>query len=215
MTMDFSEQRLSYEQGRLVEADLPKNAFQLLTQWLSEALDRQVQEPYAMSLATCGSDAQPSVRTVLMREVTQTGIIFYTNYDSAKGQDIEQNPKAEALFFWHELERQIRVRGLIQKISHEKSMSYFHKRPHDSQVAAWVSHPQSGQVENRDVMEKKFQALKEQYPEDTAVMMPDFWGGYELKVSAIEFWQGRANRMHDRIVYTKQENDWQIQRLLP
>ncbi|WP_288996051.1 pyridoxamine 5'-phosphate oxidase [uncultured Psychrobacter sp.] len=214
--MDFTDQRLSYEKGVLDQQSVPTSPFELLGAWMTEAIEQKVQEPYAMSLATCGADLKPSVRIVLLREITETGVVFYTNYDSAKGQDISENPNAEVLFFWHELERQIRISGRIAKIDADKSAAYFQKRPHDSQVGAWVSEPQSGEVADREVMEQKFAQLQNRYPSDSPVPTPAFWGGYEITVEKIEFWQGRANRMHDRIVYSKDDNNnWQTKRLLP
>ena len=219
MSMDFTDQRLSYEKGALDQQSIPTSPFELLKAWMNEALAEKVQEPYAMSLATCGADNKPSVRIVLLREITETGIVFYTNYESAKGQDIAENPNAEALFFWHELERQVRISGRIAKIDATKSAEYFQKRPHDSQVGAWVSQPQSGVVANRDVMEQTFDQLQADYPDNSQVPVPAFWGGYEITIEQVEFWQGRANRMHDRIVYTqdsKQDNaGWTTKRLLP
>ena len=216
MSMDFSDQRLSYEKGQLDQQSIPASPFELLNVWMNEAIEAQVQEPYAMSLATCGEDTKPGVRIVLLREITDKGIVFYTNYESAKGQDIAENPNAEALFFWHKLERQIRISGSIAKIDADKSAAYFQKRPHDSQVGAWVSQPQSGEVANREVMEQTFEQLKTDYPEGAAVPTPEFWGGYEITVNEIEFWQGRANRMHDRIVYHKEaDGSFSTKRLLP
>ena len=216
MSMDFSDQRLSYEKGQLDQQSIPASPFELLNVWMNEAIEAQVQEPYAMSLATCGEDNKPSVRIVLLREITDKGIVFYTNYESAKGQDIAENPNTEALFFWHKLERQIRISGSIAKIDADKSAAYFQKRPHDSQVGAWVSQPQSGEVANRDVMEQTFEQLKTDYPEGAAVPTPEFWGGYEITVNEMEFWQGRANRMHDRIVYHKEaDGSFSTKRLLP
>ena len=219
MSMDFTDQRLSYEKGTLDQQSIPTSPFELLKAWMDEALAEKVQEPYAMSLATCGADNNPSVRIVLLREITETGIIFYTNYESAKGQDIAENSNAEALFFWHKLERQIRISGSIAKIDADKSADYFQKRPHDSQVGAWVSQPQSGEVASREVMEQTFAQLQTQYPDNSKVPTPSFWGGYEITIEQIEFWQGRANRMHDRIVYTQDskegEASWTIRRLLP
>jgi len=219
MSMDFTDQRLSYEKGELDQQSVPESPFELLNAWMSEAIEQNVQEPYAMSLATCGADHKPSVRIVLLREMTDTGIVFYTNYESAKGQDIVENPNAEALFFWHELERQIRISGSIAKIDANKSATYFQKRPHDSQVGAWVSQPQSGEVANREVMEQTFAQLQTEYPEHSPVPTPEFWGGYEITVEKIEFWQGRANRMHDRIVYEQDSSNgtakWMTKRLLP
>ena len=221
MSMDFTDQRLSYEKGQLDQQSVPTSPFELLKAWMNEAIEAQVQEPYAMSLATCGADNKPSVRIVLLREITDTGIVFYTNYESAKGQDIAENPNAEALFFWHKLERQIRISGSIAKIDATKSAAYFQKRPHDSQVGAWVSQPQSGEVANRALMEQTFEQLQTDYPTDSKVPTPDFWGGYEITIEKIEFWQGRANRMHDRIVYTLETTgsngvlNWTTKRLLP
>ena len=216
MSMDFSDQRLSYEKGQLDQQSIPASPFELLNVWMNEAIEAQVQEPYAMSLATCGEDNKPSVRIVLLREITDKGIVFYTNYESAKGKDIAENPNTEALFFWYKLERQIRISGSIAKIDADKSAAYFQKRPHDSQVGAWVSQPQSGEVANRDVMEQTFEQLKTDYPEGAAVPTPEFWGGYEITVNEIEFWQGRANRMHDRIVYHKEaDGSFSTKRLLP
>ena len=216
MSMDFTDQRLSYEKGQLDQQSVPTSPFELLKAWMNEAIEAQVQEPYAMSLATCGADSKPSVRIVLLREMTDKGIVFYTNYESAKGQDIAENPNAEALFFWHKLERQIRISGSIAKIDADKSAAYFQKRPHDSQVGAWVSQPQSGKVANREVMEQTFKQLQTDYPEGTAVPTPEFWGGYEITINEIEFWQGRANRMHDRIVYHKEaDGSFSTKRLLP
>lgn len=222
MSMDFTDQRLSYEKGSLDQQSIPASPFELLKTWMNEAIEQQVQEPYAMSLATCGADKKPSVRIVLMREITENGIVFYTNYESAKGQDISENPNAEVLFFWHELERQIRISGSIAKIDADKSAAYFQKRPHDSQVGAWVSQPQSGEVANRDIMEQTFIQLQADYPKDVQVPTPEFWGGYEITINEIEFWQGRASRMHDRIVYTRDDHEvnkedaiWSTKRLLP
>ena len=216
MSMDFSDQRLSYEKGQLDQQSIPASPFELLNVWMNEAIEAQVQEPYAMSLATCGADNKPSVRIVLLREITDKGIVFYTNYESAKGQDIAENPNTEALFFWHKLERQIRISGSIAKIDADKSAAYFQKRPHDSQIGAWVSQPQSGEVANRELMEQTFEQLKTDYPEGAAVPTPEFWGGYEITVNEMEFWQGRANRMHDRIVYHKEaDGSFSTKRLLP
>lgn len=221
MTMDFSQERLSYEKGQLNEAVLPSDAKELFETWITNAVNAKVIEPYAMSLATCGKDGKPSVRIVLLREIISTkdgfALIFYTNYDSDKGKDLADNPHAEALFFWHSLEQQVRLSGQISKLDIDKSQAYFHKRPIDSQIAAWVSSPQSGKVSSRQVMEKKFEQLKQQYADVDVIPMPSFWGGYQLNVSKVEFWQGRANRMHDRIVYHKKDNEkgYDISRLLP
>ena len=214
--MDFTDQRVSYEKGELHEEVLLNDPFELLTLWVSEAIEQKVPEPYAISLATCGSDNMPAVRTVLVREINDKGIVFYTNYLSEKGQDIAQNPHAESLFFWHDMQRQVRIRGSIAKVDRATTEAYFQKRPYESQIGAWVSQPQSGEVDSRDTMDDKFAALKQQYPEGS-VPTPDFWGGYQLTATEIEFWQGRPNRLHDRILYKKAagSENWTIKRLLP
>ena len=211
--MDLTDYRQSYEKYSLADTGLPSNPLTLFRAWFDEAVAAKLPEPYAMSLATCGDDNRPSVRIVLMRELTEQGVVFYTNYDSAKGQDIADNPNAEVLFFWHSLERQVRLSGQMVKVSAEKSAAYFAKRPRESQLGAWVSQPQSGVVDNRQTMEEKFLALDQQYTQN--VPYPSFWGGYELIIDHAEFWQGRLGRMHDRMAYTKQGDEWQIMRLLP
>ncbi|OAV14731.1 pyridoxamine 5'-phosphate oxidase [Moraxella catarrhalis] len=211
--MDLTDYRQSYEKYSLADTGLPSNPLTLFRAWFDEAVAAKLPEPYAMSLATCGDDNRPSVRIVLMRELTEQGVVFYTNYDSAKGQDIADNPNAEVLFFWHSLERQVRLSGQMVKVSAEKSAAYFAKRPRESQLGAWVSQPQSGVVDNRQTMEEKFLALDQQHAQN--VPYPSFWGGYELIIDHAEFWQGRLGRMHDRMAYTKQGDAWQIMRLLP
>ncbi|MGP1606237.1 MAG: pyridoxamine 5'-phosphate oxidase [Moraxella sp.] len=217
MAIDFSANRQSYEKDELIESNIPNTPYPLLEKWIKEAVDEQIGEAYAFSLATCGRDMRPSVRTLLMREISEQNgeimMIFYSNYHSQKGQDLSENPFAEALFFWDDLERQIRVSGRVEKLSIEQSKTYFHSRPKDSQLAAWVSNPQSGVVQSREIMDSKFASLSKENIE--TVDLPDYWGGYKLIVDNIEFWQGRANRMHDRILYTKQQNSWQRVRLLP
>ena len=211
--MDLTDYRQSYEKYSLADTGLPSNPLTLFRAWFDEAVAAKLPEPYAMSLATSGDDNRPSVRIVLMRELTEQGVVFYTNYDSAKGQDIADNPNAEVLFFWHSLERQVRLSGQMVKVSAEKSAAYFAKRPRESQLGAWVSQPQSGVVDNRQTMEEKFLALDQQHTQN--VPYPSFWGGYELIIDHAEFWQGRLGRMHDRMAYTKQGDAWQIMRLLP
>ncbi|TWV80512.1 pyridoxamine 5'-phosphate oxidase [Moraxella sp. VT-16-12] len=217
MSIDFSAKRLSYEKDELIETNAPNTPYPLLQTWIHDAVAEQIGEAYAFSLATCGADMRPSVRTLLMREIVPVGddiqMIFYSNYDSQKGQDLVDNPFAEALFFWASLERQVRASGRVVKLSDEKSESYYQSRPKDSQLAAWVSRPQSGVVDSRAVMEQGFLDYTAQFGE--SIPKPKFWGGYCLMVDKIEFWQGRANRMHDRLVYTKQGDTWSRQRLLP
>ncbi|MBE9578052.1 MULTISPECIES: pyridoxamine 5'-phosphate oxidase [Moraxella] len=217
MAIDFSASRLSYEKDELIEKNIGDTPYPLLQKWINDAISEQIGEAYAFSLATCGADRRPSVRTLLMREIVPNDddiqMIFYTNYDSDKGQDLADNPFAEALFFWHTLERQVRASGRVVKLSDDKSETYYHSRPKDSQLAAWVSRPQSGVVESREIMESDFAKLSEQFGEH--IPKPEFWGGYCLLVDKIEFWQGRANRMHDRIVYHKGDKGWERERILP
>lgn len=217
MSIDFSASRQSYEKDELIEQNIPDTPYPLLEKWVKDAVKEQIGEAYAFSLATCGKDMRPSVRTLLMREIGEENgeivMIFYSNYHSQKGQDLAENPFAQALFFWDDLERQIRASGRVEKLSTKQSATYFHSRPKDSQLAAWVSNPQSGVVASREIMEETFAKLHQE-SQDT-IALPDYWGGYKLIVDSLEFWQGRANRMHDRILYTKQQDDWQRVRLLP
>lgn len=219
MSIDFSSQRLSYEKGELYEDNLADVPYPLLYQWFEVAVSEQVSEAYAFTLATCGTDQRPSARTLLMRQIVPqendgVGMVFYTNYDSAKGQDLAENPQAEALFFWAGLERQIRISGRVEKLTAEQSQAYFASRPKDSQLAAWVSTPQSSVIASRDEMDARFFALQSEY-DGKDVPKPDFWGGYQLIAERVEFWQGRANRMHDRIVYERKGAGWTKVRLLP
>ena len=217
MAIDFSASRLSYEKDELIEKNIGDTPYPLLQKWINDAISEQIGEAYAFSLATCGADMRPSVRTLLMREIVpyddDIQMIFYTNYDSDKGQDLADNPFAEALFFFFLLERKVRASGSVVKVSDADSETYYHSRPKDSQLAAWVSRPQSGVVESREIMESDFAKLSEQFGEH--IPKPEFWGGYCLLVDKIEFWQGRANRMHDRIVYHKGDKGWERERILP
>jgi pyridoxamine 5'-phosphate oxidase len=207
--------RMSYQKGALEREQLDADPTVQFVRWLEHALSTDLPEPYAMTLATCGADGRPSARTVLLRGANADGLLFYTNYDSAKGQDLAENPYAEVLFYWPLLEQQIRVSGRVEKLSPEHSTTYFHSRPHDSQLGAWVSTPQSGVVDGRDTLEARYATLATQYPVGVNVPKPDFWGGYRLIPDQFEFWQGRPNRMHDRFRYQKTEAGWQIDRLMP
>lgn len=217
MSIDFRGSRQVYQKDMLLETNVPAEPYILLQDWLQQAIDESVPEPYAFALATCGADNVPSVRTLLMRQIVQTDngvdLIFYTNYDSQKGQDLAENPNAEALFFWHKMERQIRLTGTVTKLSEADSIAYFDSRPKDSRLAAWVSTPQSGTVASREVMQARFAELSAQYGDSIA--KPPFWGGYRLTANKIEFWQGRPDRMHDRLVYANAGQGWTLGRILP
>ncbi|AZI43585.1 pyridoxamine 5'-phosphate oxidase [Deinococcus psychrotolerans] len=212
---DLTQLRVSYTKGELRRADLAASPLEQFQVWFAEAQQSRVIEPYALSLATANPAGRPSVRTVLLRGAEERGLSFYTNYDSHKGHDLDENPQAELLFFWPDLERQVRVFGSVQRVSEEESATYFHKRPRESQLAAHASDPQSAPIANRDALEAKLSALEAQYPEGQTVPKPDFWGGYRLLPSEWEFWQGRANRMHDRFVYRRAGESWSVERLMP
>lgn len=210
---DLSELRLSYEQGELHETQVSDQPHLQFLNWFNHALAANLHEPYAMSLATANAQGRPHVRTVLLRGATEAGYDFYTNYDSQKGLDLAENPYAELLFYWPSLERQVRIAGKVAKISEQESADYYHKRPRDSQIAAHISTPQSGVIESREVLQQRFQALQGQAQAE--LDKPEFWGGYRLEADYYEFWQGRPNRLHDRLSYEKQDDHWALQRLMP
>lgn len=212
---DLSELRLSYQKGELHEQHVNVDPHEQFLGWFNSALEAKLHEPYAMSLATANAQGRPHVRTVLLRGATEAGYDFYTNYDSQKGLDLAANPYAELLFYWPELERQIRLAGKVVKISVEESTDYYHKRPRDSQIAAHISTPQSGVIKSRELLQHNFQALYARVEQQATLDKPEFWGGYRLQPDYYEFWQGRPNRLHDRLVYEKTENEWQLQRLMP
>ena len=197
----------------LRKEDLLTDPIEQFNNWFHEALQIDELEANAMFLATSSKDCRPSVRTVLLKNFDEKGFVFYTNYLSRKGNDLKENPYASILFFWKELERQVRIEGITELVTRKESDEYFHRRPLDSQLAA-SSSLQSSVIENREILEKKFNELKDKY-KNTSVPLPEFWGGYRLKPEKIEFWQGRQNRMHDRILYTKHEGNWKIERLSP
>ena len=166
-------------------------------------------------MATANAQGRPHVRTVLLRGATAAGYDFYTNYDSQKGNDLAENPYAELLFYWQEQERQIRISGRVVKIAEEESVDYYHKRPRDSQIAAHISTPQSGVIASREELQQRFQKLHDQVEGKATLAKPEFWGGYRLEPDYYEFWQGRPNRLHDRLCYEKQQDQWILQRLMP
>lgn len=212
---DLSELRLSYEKGELHEDQVNANPHEQFLLWFNHALASGLHEPYAMSLATASAEGRPHVRTVLLRGATEEGYAFYTNYDSQKGVDLAANPYAQILFYWAEQERQIRISGRVVKISEEESTDYYHKRPRDSQIAAHISTPQSGVIASREELQQRFQQLHDQVAGQEGLDKPAFWGGYRLEPDYYEFWQGRPNRLHDRLCYEKIEGVWKLQRLMP
>ena len=208
---DLASLRLNYLLNELVEENVLKNPFKQFEKWFNEALEAQILEPNAMHLATV-SNGKPHGRIVLLKGFDENGFVFYTNYESNKGKEIGETPFASLTFFWGGMERQVRIEGNIVKTSAQESDEYFQSRPHGSQVGAWVSHQSS--IVTRQELEQKQQELEALYANKT-IPRPAYWGGYRVIPKRIEFWQGRPSRLHDRILFTKVENDWKIDRLSP
>ena len=203
----------SNQNNELNETSVNKNPFIQFIKWYESVLNSNLNEPTAMMLSTADVNGNPSARIVLLKEIDDSGFVFYTNYESRKGKDLKENPKAALTFFWDELRRQIRIEGRIEKISRETSKEYFSSRPRESQIGAWVS-AQSSVIPNREMLENKYVELKEKFGNEE-IPLPDFWGGYRLIPNYFEFWQGRENRLHDRICYKKENDEWKIFRLAP
>ncbi|GAA4085585.1 pyridoxamine 5'-phosphate oxidase [Mucilaginibacter panaciglaebae] len=206
--------RQDYSAAILSEKTISANPIKQFDQWFNEAIEAQIPEPNAMTLATATSDGRPSARIVLLKGFDDTGFAFYTNYLSRKGKELAKNPNAAIVFHWIGLERQVRIEGTIEKLSREQSERYFHSRPKLSQISALAS-PQSQEITDRDELENKMSQLETEYAEKE-VPKPSYWGGYVLKPRLIEFWQGGRSRLHDRIVYKKIDNkNWKKVRLAP
>lgn len=213
LNLNIAELRKDYTQQSLNEKEVFSNPFQQFEKWWKEAVESGGEEVNAMTLATCNLKGQPSARIVLLKGFSEEGFIFFTNYTSKKGRELHQNPNAALVFFWKELERQIRIEGIVSKISVEDSNQYFFIRPQASQLAAWIS-PQSTVVSDREILEKNFQHYQQHFSKEK-ILRPEYWGGYILKPALIEFWQGRPGRLHDRIQYTLGGSNWKIERLAP
>lgn len=211
--MNLSDLRREYTKGGLRRADLNPNPIIQFQTWFEQALNSQLLEPSAMTLATANKEGRPSARIVLLKAADERGFMFFTNYESRKGRDLGQNPHGALVLYWAELEREICVAGDVTKVSQEESEKYFALRPRGSQLGACVS-PQSTVVPDRAYLEARLEAVENKFA-GTAVEKPAHWGGYLLTPTRIEFWQGRPNRLHDRFQYTKQGGIWRIERLAP
>ncbi|WP_372948520.1 pyridoxamine 5'-phosphate oxidase [Mariniphaga sp.] len=205
--------RNEYNFSGLTKKNVDKNPFRQFESWLKEALDSNEKEPTAMSLSTFGTDGFPQSRIVLLKFFNENGFVFFTNYSSEKAKSIEKNPSVSLHFFWPLLERQIRISGKAEKTSLEISEKYFAERPLESRIAAWASE-QSKEIPSREYLENRFEKYRKTF-ENNAPGLPSFWGGYKVVPQKFEFWQGRTNRLHDRILYEKEGEAWSIKRLAP
>ncbi len=214
MAYNIADIRKNYSQKKFTEKKAEPNPMKQFAKWWQQAVDSKIDEVNAMTLATSSSDGIPAARIVLLKGVDEKGFIFFTNYESFKGQQLAENPKACLVFFWKELERQVRITGLVEKVDASISDEYFHSRPTGSQLGA-IASPQSRIIESRDWLDDHYKELKKQLKKET-LQRPDHWGGYIVKPVIIEFWQGRPSRLHDRLQYTLDETgNWKIERLAP
>ncbi len=211
--MELEGIRRNYTTGGLRRDDLKDDPIDFFNHWLQQAIDAKLTDPTAMTLATVDGAGQPYQRIVLLKQVDQHGLVFYTNFESRKAKHIESNSKVSVHFPWHPLERQVHVTGVVEKLTIAENMHYFLSRPKESQLAAWAS-KQSARISTRGVLEGKFLELKQKFAKGE-VPVPSFWGGYRIKPLSVEFWQGGEHRMHDRFLYTSNEAGWQVERLAP
>ena len=211
--MDASSLRKEYTSAGLDKADVDPDPIVQFHEWFEKVIDADLHEPNAMVLATATRDGRPSARTVLLKGYDERGFVFYTNYEGRKARELETNPICALLFYWGELERQVRIEGRASRLSGEESDTYFAGRPRGSRLGAWASE-QSRSVEDRSILEERLRALEAEY-EGRDIPRPLFWGGYRVEPDTIEFWQGRENRLHDRLVYLRNEGGWKIVRLQP
>jgi len=211
--MDIADIRREFQYAGLSRDDLNENPIEQFEKWFVDARDANLDNPNALSLATVNEDGSPSLRTVLLKAFDEKGFVFFTNYGSRKANDLDRNPKSAMLFHWLELDRQVKIQGNVSRISTAESLAYFTSRPRGSQIGAWTSQ-QSSPIGSRTLLVQAFESMKKKFAEGE-IPLPDFWGGYRLEPSVIEFWQGRENRLHDRFEFRRQSDAWDIQRLQP
>jgi len=205
--------RREYTQGGLRRQNLTETPLPLFERWLAQACEAKLADPTAMVVATVDETGQPFQRIVLLKHYDEKGLVFYTNLGSRKAQQIEHNPRVSLHFPWHMLERQVMVQGTAERLSTFEVLKYFHSRPRDSQIGAWVS-KQSSRISARGILEGKFFELKQKF-QNGEVPLPSFWGGYRVSIEQMEFWQGGAHRLHDRFLYQRTLDGWNIDRLAP
>jgi pyridoxamine 5'-phosphate oxidase len=211
--MSIADLRREYARARLDEASVGPDPLAEFGRWFDEALKAQVLEANAMTLATASEDGAPSARTVLLKGFDERGFVFFTDYRSPKGAELKQNPRAALVFYWPELERQVRITGRTETVSREDSEAYFRTRPRGSQIGAWGSH-QSQVIPSRKVLEEQVSEVERKHPGDE-IPLPPYWGGFRVAPDTIEFWQGRESRLHDRIRFARDGAHWRIERLSP
>jgi len=210
----MQELRKDYSRANLDITSVSKNPIDQFEKWFAESQQAGISEPNAMALATVSADGRPSVRMVLLKGIEDGCFVFYTNYQSRKGIHLDTNPACALTFFWPELERQIRIEGVASKTSKETATAYFQSRPRGSQLGAWAS-PQSLPIQDRNIIEERLQHLEKKFENTNILPKPEQWGGYKVVPHLIEFWQGRPNRLHDRIEFVKTDTRWEIHRLAP
>lgn len=213
MAEQLGQMRRPYSSGRLLESDVPPEPYALFRQWLADAVSHRLPEPNAMALATAAADGRPSVRHVLLKELDDAGFVFFTNHGSRKAAEIAVNPSVSLCFPWFAISRQVVVCGSASRVSHAETEAYWVTRPRDSQLGAWASE-QSSVIGSRAELEARAAAAATRYPD--AVPLPEFWGGYRVTPSTVEFWQGGPSRLHDRLLYVRTSDPgWRLERLSP